>query len=180
MRVALWILSRLLARPDRDAFLGDLAEEHALRARSGATDNSWWLWSQVTRSVPPLLWAAVRRSRRIALVAAGVAAYALMTVVQSVGHIVLAKVLPPSPIAQMAASLSFTLAVMVLGGYVAGRIRPGAHVVVALVSALSVIDFMVGNAGDVPHWVSLMWLVACPMTALLGGALTRQEVRKAT
>ncbi|MGQ0643222.1 MAG: hypothetical protein ACT4P6_20960 [Gemmatimonadaceae bacterium] len=174
MRFASWILSRLLAEPDKEAVLGDLAEERALRLRRAASPNdALWYWSQISRSVPPLAWAALRRRGWINIIGAGIAAYALMTVVQSAGQFALTKLLAAVPGPHMVFSLAFTIAAMILGGYVAVYIRRGAAAIVAIISTLSVVDFIIRTAGQTPLWLSVMWLLVCPLTALAGGALVR-------
>src|SRR5262249_43603542 len=55
-RMGCWLLGCLLSERDREAVMGDLAEEYALRARSA----SLWYWGQVYRSVPSILWRSAR------------------------------------------------------------------------------------------------------------------------
>lgn len=174
-RAAAWILGCLLREPDKEALLGDLAEEHELRWRSDSRPNElWWYWRQVVRSVPALLWAAVRRGRWIGVLGAAIAAYALVTLVESAGTVVLSRLFAQQRLAFTVLGLALGLAAMVLGGYVAARIRRGAAGALAVMSALSVIGLMVESVGNMPMWYSGVWLVACPLTALAGGALGRK------
>ena len=60
-RLAEWLMERSLAAGDRDAVLGDLAEEHAdLWSREGGRAAARWYWRQASRSFGPNL---ARRSR---------------------------------------------------------------------------------------------------------------------
>jgi hypothetical protein len=53
--LARWLLGRLVAAPDRELFLGDLDEEHALLVREqGAHAAARWYRRQLLRSVLPL------------------------------------------------------------------------------------------------------------------------------
>jgi hypothetical protein len=61
-RVANWILKCAVAPADREAAIGDLAEEFEIRMRRGSrVDAAYWYWSQVLRSIPWFLWTPVRR-----------------------------------------------------------------------------------------------------------------------
>jgi hypothetical protein len=56
-RVANWILKCAVAPADREAAIGDLAEEFEIRMRRGSrVDAAYWYWSQVLRSIPWFLW----------------------------------------------------------------------------------------------------------------------------
>ncbi|MGH7713738.1 MAG: hypothetical protein ACREOG_20815 [Gemmatimonadaceae bacterium] len=175
-RPAARILGCLLSETDKEAVLGDLAEERALRWRPDAAPNeAWWYWSQISRSVPSLLWAAARRGRWIGIVVAAIAAYAVVRLVESAALLVLGKVFAPEQLAHIIISLLFAIAAMVLGGYVAARIRRGAAGALAVITTGSVIALMIRSAGNVPIWYSGVWLIICPVTALAGGALARKS-----
>lgn len=75
-RLATWLLSRLLPERDRDAVLGDLVEEYALRLRSASPSTvSRWYWGQVYRSIPPVLACTIRRGRWLGTIAVAGAVY---------------------------------------------------------------------------------------------------------
>jgi hypothetical protein len=171
-RLATWILARLVPNTDRDAVIGDLLEEHALRFRSESVPNaSWWYWSQVSRSAQPLVWTAVRRGGWLETLGAAIAAYLLVNMIQSAGGLAVWRLLGDMPLAAGLISLTIVLSAMVLGGYIATRMRRGAAVMLAVISALSVIRSMAPTGDSIPVGYFVGWLVACPLAALAGGAL---------
>ena len=174
LRAAEWIFGWLLSDADRDALIGDLAEEHTLRLRS-QSGAAWWYWNQVTRSLAALLWAAVRRGRWLGALGAAIAAYGLVYVVEWAGGTALSGLLGRVPLVDWLITLAITLSAMVLGGYLAARMRRGAVAVLALISAASVIRLMLTTGHIVPLRYQLPWLVLCPIAALAGGALWRRH-----
>ena len=174
-RSANWILSRLLPEAQRDAVLGDLIEERALRsARSHTPNESWWYLSQVSRSLLPLLWAAARRGHWLATLGAAVAAYGLIKIIESASEVTLFALFTPQSSAFVLALYIFGPANMMLGGYVAGRIRPGAATALAVISIIMVLQWMATAGSTVSIWFAAYFLVICPLTALAGGALERK------
>jgi len=174
-RWADWILTRLLPEAQKDAVLGDLIEEHALRAAtSPAPNESWWYLRQVSRSLAPLLWAAARRGQWLATLGAAVAAYGLIKIIESASAVTLFAVLAPQSSAFVLALYIFGPANMMLGGYVAARMRPGAATALAAISIIMVLQWMATAGSVVSIWFAAYFLVVCPLTALAGGALERK------
>lgn len=177
-RSAVWIVGRLLPKADSDALLGDLAEEHALRRRGEAPPNeAWWYWSQISRSLGPLLWAAARRGRWIAALGVAMAVYALITFVESYSTALISKVFVSGSVAFTIGSLAFSPIAMAIGGYAAASIRRGAAAVLAILSAVAIVRLMVlsGNAIAIVYLTA--FLIVCPLTALAGGALVHRRAR---
>lgn len=177
-RSAVWIVGRLLPKPDRDALLGDLVEEHALRQSVEDRPNeSLWYWSQISRSLGPLLWAAARRGRWLGIVAVAITIYALISVLESYSDALLSKLFVSGGFAFTIASLAFSPVAMGLGGYAAARMRKGAAAVLAIISAVAIVRLMVlsGNAVAIAYLTA--FLVICPLTALAGGALVHRRAR---
>lgn len=177
-RSAVWIVGRLLPKADSAALLGDLAEEHALRRRGEAPPNeSWWYWSQVSRSVGPLLWAAARRGRWIGALGVAMAVYALITLVESYSVALISKLFVSGSIAFTIGSLAFSPIAMGIGGYAAARLRRGAATVLAIISAVAIVRLMVlsGNAVAIGYLAG--FLIVCPLTAIAGGALVHRKAR---
>lgn len=177
-RSAVWIVGRLLPKADSDALLGDLAEEHALRRRGQAPPNeSGWYWSQVSRSVGPLLWAAARRGRWLGVIGVAITVYALITFVESYSAALISKIFVSGSIAFTIGSLAFSPIAMGIGGYAAARLRKGAAAVLAIISAVAIVRLMVlsGNAVAIAYLTG--FLIVCPLTALAGGALVHRRDR---
>lgn len=58
---AVSLLGRLLTEKDRDAFLGDLAEQYeAIKEDAGQRAADSWFRKQVARAILPLLWCRIR------------------------------------------------------------------------------------------------------------------------
>jgi hypothetical protein len=171
-RPAIWILGCLLPTADRDPVIGDLVEEHALRSRTeSAFSASVWFWSQLVRSAPRFAWIALRRSRWPGMLGAAVAAYVLVTVIESAGEIAMSKLGIRDPQVRSLVGLSVGLAAMVVGGYVAAWIRRGAAAVLAGIVVSVVMLLMAVAPGSVPLWYLLGFLILAPAASVAGGAL---------
>src|SRR5262245_61455952 len=95
--VAIWLLERLLPDGDRDAIVGDLIEESALRARvSTRTTAAWWCWGQVARSIPQLLWTGLRRRHWIGPLGVAVAVYVAAGAIESLGVAAISRAVGPT------------------------------------------------------------------------------------
>ena len=91
-RLATWLLACFLAEADKEAVIGDLIEECALRPSRSRVHLSWWYWSQVSRSIAPFVWIGVRRERWGAVFGAAVAAFILANVTEWVATKAIAMV----------------------------------------------------------------------------------------
>jgi len=173
LRWANRILLCVLPQRDADVVVGDLAEEYGLRAKSGsASCASRWYWGQVSRSIPPLLWAPVQRGGVFATVGASVGALMVQATVELASKSAISSLLVVD--ARAAAILTAVVAIptLVLVSYLAARIRPGAAIVLtALVTVAVVIQLMVNGYG-MPLWKQLAALLIGPSAAFTGSVLS--------
>jgi hypothetical protein len=171
-QVAIWLLERILPEADRDAIVGDLIEESALRASASTrTTTAWWCWGQVARSIPLLLWSDLRHRHWLGTLGVAIAAYVVTSLIESLAVAVISILLRPD--AQLAPVLSAIvgLATMVLGGYVAASIRQGAAPALAAIILVVVAVLFATMPNSAPLWYGLTFLIAGPVAALAGGRL---------
>jgi hypothetical protein len=166
-RIACWLLGRFVSERDREAVMGDLAEEYALRARSA----SLWYWGQVYRSIPPMVWCSVRRGHWLSTLSVAMGAYIAAGAVEFAADLAISRWVAPGAPAHAVLGLIAGLATMALGGYIAAWIRPGAATALAGVVMISVAVLMVTKTGAVPLWYQLAFLIAGPLASLAGGTL---------
>jgi hypothetical protein len=65
------------------------------------------------------------------------------------------------------------LATIMLGGYLAARIRPAAATALAGIVMIAVVILMVTMSDSAPLWYGLAFLIVGPLAALAGGTLCR-------
>jgi hypothetical protein len=167
-RLATWLLGRLLPERDRDAVLGDLVEEYALRLRSASPSTvSRWYWGQVSRSIPPTLACTIRRGRWLGTIAVAGAVYLVVYTVEVAGLAAILRLLgPDAPLRVLSVIVGLTT--MALGGYCAAWLRPRAAIALAAIGVIVVAILMSGGA---PLWYQFAFLVAAPLAAWAGGML---------
>lgn len=130
--MATWLVERVLPERDREAIVGDLIEEYELRARSTAPWMvSRWYWGQVCRSIPRIVWGSVSRGRWLPTLGVALGAYIAAGALEFAGTVAISKLLAPAAPVFTVISLVVGLATMVIGGYFATWIRPGAATVMA-------------------------------------------------
>ena len=172
--MATWLLERVLPERDREAILGDLIEEHELRAQS---TTPWmvsrWYWGQVCRSIPRMVWGSLSRGRWLPTLGVAVGAYIAAGALEFAGTVAISKLLAPSAAVYTVISLVVGLTTMVIGGYVATWIRPGAGTVMAGIVMIVVAVLMMTMSGSAPLWYGLTFLIVGPLAALAGGTLCR-------
>ncbi|HVE77551.1 MAG TPA: permease prefix domain 2-containing transporter [Gemmatimonadaceae bacterium] len=177
-------------RDTRDAVLGDLAEEHAVRcAESGAAAAARWYWRQTIASLPPLAGASLRRARaggwaRVAI--AVVAGYAALVVLGLAGDAGLGRLTsrvgaPADEWWRLMASLALGGAGAVSGGWVAaavGRRAPLASAA-ALGAACVAINLtaLFAGASSGPLWYWLSFGVYVLPGTVAGGLLRLRQLR---
>lgn len=171
-RIAIRLLELLLPEEDRDAVVGDLIEESALRTRASTrAAAAWWYWGQVARSIPLVLWSQLRRGQWFGTLGVAIVAYIAASVLESVGTSLILELLRPDPRLATVLSVIVGLATMVLGGYVAASIRQGAAQVLAAIIFIVVTVLFVTMPASAPLWYGLTFLIAGPVAALAGGRL---------
>ena len=177
-RLATWLLERVLPDRDRDAILGDLFEEYELRARSITPKMvSRWYWGQVCGSIPGIVRGSVARGRSLLTLGVAIGAYIAAGALEFAGTMAISKLLKPDASVYTVISLVVGLTTMVIGGYFATWIRPGADIVLAGIVMIVVAVLMMTMTGSEPLWYGLTFLVVGPLAALAGGALCRGRRR---
>jgi hypothetical protein len=175
-RTAIRLLEFLLPEEDREAVVGDLIEESAHRARvSSRAIAAWWCWWQVARSIPLVLWSALRHRRWFGTLGVAITAYVAASVLESVGVTVVLRLLHPGDRLAIVLSVIVGLATMALGGYAAASIRRGAAPVLAGIILIVVAVLMLTVPDSAPLWYGLTFLIVGPAAALAGGRLTLMQ-----
>jgi hypothetical protein len=170
-KTATWLIASLLPRADRDAFIGDLIEEYAIRARSASPASAaGWYWGQVLRSAPLVLWSVVRHGGLLTI-AIALAVYVGAGFVEEAAFRALIKLLGRDVAGLDVLGVIVGLATFTAGGYVATWVRPGAAPALAAIVLISVLWLMVTVTGNQSPWYGLTFLVAGPLAALAGGSL---------
>jgi hypothetical protein len=174
--MATWLLERVLPERDQEAILGDLIEEYELRAR---LTTPWmvsrWYWGQVCRSIPRMAWGSVSRGRWLPTLGVALGAYIAAGALEFAGTVAISKLLTPDAPGYTVISLVIGLTTMVIGGYFATWIRPGAGTVMAGIVMLVVAVLMTTTSGSAPLWYGLAFLVVGPLATLAGGTLCRDR-----
>jgi hypothetical protein len=172
--VATWLLERVLPERDQEAILGDLIEEYELRARSTTPPKvSRWYWGQVCRSIPRMVWGPVSRGRWLPTLGVAMGAYIAAGALEFAVTVEISKLLTPDALVYTVISLVVGLTTMVIGGYFATWIRPGAGTVMAGIVMIVVAVLMMTITDSAPLWYGLAFLVVGPLAALAGGTLCR-------
>jgi hypothetical protein len=178
IHVATWILSRLVPEGERDALVGDLIEEHALRA--GTTSSSAalrWCLQQVCASAPPLLWARLRRAAWIVTFGVALLAYTAVGLVEWIVN----RAIPSSSAASaanMLLGLLIPFPMVVLIAYFAARFSPRAPIVLGTIMLLMVTVMTLTSAESIPTWYRIAYFLVGPAAAFIGCALRSAAVRK--
>ena len=172
-RIVIRLLESLLPEEYRDAVVGDLIEESALRARASTRATAtWWCWGQVARSIPLVLGSDLQRRHWLGTLGVAIAAYVAASVLESVGVAVVSRLLHPDDRLTIVLSVIVGLATMVLGEYAAASIRQGAARALAGIILIVVAVLMVTMPDSAPLWYGLTFLIAGPAAALAGGRLS--------
>ena len=170
---AIWLLERLLPEANRDAIVGDLVEESALRARaSNRVTTAWWCWGQVARSIPPVLRSELRRRHWLGTLGVAIVVYLSASVIEFVSTAVISTMFRPDARLATVLSVIIGLTTMALGGYTAASIRQGAASVLAGIILMVVGLLFVTMPNSAPLWYGLTFLIAGPLAALAGGWLS--------
>ncbi len=178
--IVIRLLEFTLSEKARDALVGDLIEESALRARaSSRASTAWWCCWQVARSIPLMLWSELRRRRSLSTVGVALGVYVFASVLEFVSTTAISNLFRPDAGLAYALGAVVGLATMVLGGYVAAAVRDGAAPTLAGIILIVVIVLFVTMPNSAPFWYGVTFLIAGPVAALAGGWLnaTRRSWR---
>jgi hypothetical protein len=170
-RWATWMLAFVLSRHTLEAVMGDLDEEHALRSRSiSAADAARWYWGQIGRSIPHLLWSAILRGGRLATLGAAAGACLVQAALEFAGHSAISTAFAPQRVPPIV-FLFLGLTTLVLVGYLAAWIRPGAATVLAGMVVIAAAAMVMAKDDSAPAWYRIASLALGPLASLAGGAL---------
>ncbi|HEV8146784.1 MAG TPA: hypothetical protein VGP79_10400 [Bryobacteraceae bacterium] len=167
-----WLLRLVLPRGDRDAVLGDLIEERALQANSDR-----WYRQQVLRSIAAIVWMRIRRCLWLKTLGAALVGY-LVVVVLVIANRVLMSV-APNATAYTIATLVADFGVMILGSYVAARMRPRAPITLAVITAVMGIVSLLQTGDRASREYQFFLIVVGPVGALIGGRIRAWQRRNA-
>lgn len=170
----------------REVVLGDLAEEHALRARlDGEHAARRWYYHEGLRSVPFLLrgwWRRLRPSDVVSIAATVAVAWVAASVVQrgivfAFSFVPLTLVHPPSPLVA-AVMFLWTAIDGVFAGYVAAWVGRRAPLPSALAWALTLLTMMaLAQDHPAPAWFRVANALVM-VVAVLAGAVLRVSVAR--
>lgn len=178
-RFAMWALSRLAPRSQREALIGDLAEEFALRANTASSSAALkWILRQVCASAPPLLWARLTGAAWISTVGIALLAYMGVAVVELIVNSAIASVSATTAVAYSPAAMLITFPLVVVIGYFATRYRRGAAPVLATMMLLSVTAMTLWATESMPTWYRIAYFVVGPAATFIGSALCARRVSR--
>jgi hypothetical protein len=169
LKLATWILSRLVRSSDREALIGDLAEEYARRTRAGPPHAAFgWYLRQTCASFPPLLSARLTQAMwpmtfGVALVAYLMVGGAQLLIQWAVRNMTTGAHAP--------LVLAILFPVILLIGYLAERLRRSAAIVLGTMLLLAIAAMTVWNTGSSPLPYRLAYLLVGPTVAFVGIAM---------
>jgi hypothetical protein len=171
-RLASSVLQCVLSDRDREPVMGDLIEEYAFRLRRTTRASArLWYWRQTYRSVIALLWSYGRQRRWGSTVGIALAIYIGVGLVESLADGALSMLLRLDGISTNVLRMVIGLLTLVLGGFVANRVRPGTANVLAAMVLVAVLLLMIALPHSVPLWYQLAFLIFGPVASLAGGAV---------
>ena len=167
------LLESVLPDPYREALLGDLIEEYALRTESTSRFTaSRWFWSQACRSVPSMFWASLRRGNCFISISIAMGVYFFMATLKFAADLMITKLASPDQTTQVILAPIVFLVTTAIGGCVAARIRRGTTIFLALMVTVTVailINLRICSI-PVPWWYQLGFLALGPMTVIIAPA----------
>ena len=179
LQAATWVLSRLVPRNEREALVGDLAQEYALRAHaaSAAAARKWYL-RQLCASAAPLLWMRLTRTAWIATLGVALCAYLAVGAVEFMVNWALAGSSATGTAAYNPLGMAITFPMVVLIGYFAAGFRRMAPRVLGALMLLSVSAMTLWGNESLPAWYTIAYFCVGPAAAFIGSALqSRRPVR---
>jgi hypothetical protein len=171
LQAATWVLSRLVPRSNREALVGDLAEEYALRAHAASAAARKWYLRQLCASAAPLLWTRLARTAWIATLGVALFAYIAVGVVESTVNWALAGSSATGTAAYNPLGMAITFPIVVLIGYFAAGFRRTAPRVLAALMLLSVGGMTLWGNESLPIWYTIAYFCVGPAAAFIGSAL---------
>lgn len=175
---ACWLLGSVAPAPYRDAVLGDLIEEYALRAESASPlSASRWFWSQACRSIPSMVWSSLRSQLRspdwLVSMSIAMSVYIVMGMLKYAADLTISRLVAPQQATYIVLAPVVFLTATSIGGCIAARIRRGATIFLALLVMITVavlIEVSVCTV-PVPWWYQFGFLTLGPLSVLLTPAV---------
>jgi hypothetical protein len=165
-------ISWLAPRSEREAMMGDLAEEYVLRANAvSASAACKWYLRQVCASAAPLLWARLTRTAWMSTVGVALFAYIVIGVVEFIVNGAIASLSATTTAAYNPLGMFMTFPMVVVIGYFAARFRRAATVVLASLMLLSVTAMTLWGNESLPIWYRSAYFVVGPAATFIGSAL---------
>ena len=179
LHVATWAVSWLAPRNQREALMGDLAEEYALRAGAASSAAAFrWCLRQVCRSAVPLLGISLARAAWLSTVGVALLAYIAVGVVEAMVNWAIASSAASPPLAYNPLSMLITFPMVVIIGYFAAGWRHRAVFVLAAMMLLSVTAMTLWASESMPTWYRIAYFLVGPAAVFIGSALhSRQPAR---
>jgi hypothetical protein len=164
------LLESVLPGPYREAILGDLMEEYALRGESTSPSAaSRWFWSQACRSVPSMAWSSLRSGHCFISMSIAMGVYIFMGTLKFAADWMILKLVSPGQTTDVVLAPIVFLTTTAIGGCVATRIRRSATILLALMVAITVailIDLKVCTT-PVPWWYQFGFLTLGPLAVIM-------------
>lgn len=172
LHLAMWTFSWLAPRSQREALMGDLAEEYALRANAtSASAACRWYLRQICASVAPLLWSRLTRTAWLATLGVALCAYIAVGVVEFLVSWAIATPPASGAAAFDPLGLIITFPMVVLIGYLAARFRRRAAIVLGAIMLLNVTAMMIWSTEAMPRWYRIAYFLVGPAATFIGSAL---------
>ena len=171
---ACWLLESVVPAPYREAMLGDLIEEYALRAESASSLTvTRWFWSQACRSLPSMVGSSLRSRDWLISLSIATGVYIVMGGLKLAADLAISRLVAPQPSTYVLLAPVLFLATSSISGCVAARIRRGATIFLALMVMITVaisIDLEVCPI-PVPWWYQFGFLTLGPLSVLVTPAV---------
>ena len=165
LRAATWIFSQLAPREDREAMVGDLFEEFALRSTTASVSAATrWCLQQIITSAAALLWAGFRRGASAPILIVAVLGYAGVVAANFIVGWAIMK--GPAPIRSFGMVPFFLIVVLIV--YFTARYRRSAAVILGVLMTITMAA-TVQRSG--PMWRQITWLALGPTATFIGCAL---------
>jgi hypothetical protein len=169
---AMWAFSRLAPHSQREALLGDLAEEYAMRATALSPSAACrWYLRQVCASVPPLLWSRLAQPGWIVTTAVALCAYIAVGFVELIVNWAIAGASGSSAAGYNPLGMYLTFPLVVLIGYVTAGLRRRAEIVLVAMMLLSVTAMTLWGHESLPAWYRIAYFLVGPAATLTGSSL---------
>ncbi len=173
-----WIFGLLLPKRDKEMLLGDLVEERRLvESAMGAREAERWRRAQIFKSVPPILWANIRRGGWLKTLGAAFAGYIVVAFLVIESDILLSPLLSAGRNVFCLVSLAAGFVVMMLGGYLVALIRRGAPTALGAIAGLLGILSLNTTGDRAPLWYQIALIIVGPVAALAGGRVCGRNKR---